>query len=242
MVSALVFVSLLLIHLSISTESTGVSIPWRGKTVGDLEREYYNVFPARNRNAASHRWATFLLERSRNMDKDTFAEMFSGFCPVSGSVIRSPGARTLWQMTLPHAVDESHTITGGIHFCCWPCVCDTADFIRVDTKTVELKDQTYQFNFLVLGDPCEVNGTLIPRSAPDANCDDEQLIKGTKSDHGFVIIGLLQELPSTPSQVDIQVASHCEDRAIGGYRSGMGTIFREVAGINPISNQLKLEV
>merc|ERR1740123_2137537 len=144
----------------------------------DLRQEYYNIFPNQNRNAASHRWATFLLERSRSMTKATFEHMFSGFCPVSGSPIGSPGQRTLWKMTLPLAVDETKEIDGGIHFCCWPCVCDTVDFIRVDTKTVRLKDQSYQFNFLVLGDPCEGNQNLIPRSAPDASCSaEDQLVK-----------------------------------------------------------------
>jgi len=223
--------------------SDQVGIPWNGKTIMDLRQQYYNIFPHQNRNAASHRWATFLIERSRSLTKATFEHMFSGFCPVSGSPIGQPGRRTLWQMTIPIASDESKWTTGGIHFCCWPCVCDTADYIRVDTKTVELKDGTFQFNFLVLGNPCEVDGQLIPRQAPDANCDGKELVKATMSDNGFVIIGLLQDLARAPPQVDIQVADHCEHRANTGYRSGMGTIFREVAGINPIgNNMLKAEL
>jgi len=229
------FWSILLLFSVASAGSSDVSIPWSGKTIKDLTQEYYNVFPNRNRNAASHRWATFLIERSRSMTKDTFEHMFSGFCPVSGSPISSPGQRTLWQMTLPLAVDESKEIVGGIHFCCWPCVCDTADYIRVDTKTVEVKDGTFVFNFLVLGNPCLVDGSLIPRQAPDATCNGEELVKSSLSDNGFIIIGLLQDLSRVPSQIDIQVATHCNDRARDGYRSGMGTIFRHVAGINPIS-------
>jgi len=225
----------LVLLFSTTSSGDGVAVPWSGTTIADLRKEYYNIFPHQNRNAASHRWATFLIERSRSMTKATFEHMYSGFCPVSGSPIGSPGQRTLWQMTLPLAVDETKNIVGGIHFCCWPCVCDTADFIRVDTKEITLKDGTFVFNFLVLGNPCLVDGSLIPRQAPDAKCNGEELVKATESDNGFVIIGLLQDLSRTPPQVDIQVATHCHERALGGYRSGMGTIFREVADINPIS-------
>lgn len=234
----LIFVFVLFLSLISQAFSTGgVSIPWSGRTIGDLRNEYYQIFPHRNRNAASHRWATFLIERSGNMDKATFEHMFTGFCPVSGSPIGAPGPRTLYQMTVPLAKDVEQTITGGIHFCCWPCVCDTADFIRVDTKTVELRDGTYEFPFLVLGNPCAVDPSLIPMRAPDANCNGSELVKATMSDNGFVIIGLLQNLPSSRYQSDIQYADHCEQRARTGFQSGMGTIFREVAAINHIDDQ-----
>lgn len=216
-----------------------VSIPWDGRSISDLRSEYYNIFPNRNRNAASHRWATFLIERAKSLERLTFEEMFTGFCPVSGSPIGSPGPRTFWNMSLPWA-GTHEKIAGGIHFCCWPCVCDTADFIRVDTKTVEVKDGTFQFNFLVLGNPCEKDPSLIPRQAPDAKCSGERLVKATYSDNGYVIIGLLQDFGRISPQDEVQVADHCDHRANTGYRSGMGTIFREVAGINPIPAQLQI--
>merc|ERR1719334_2639825 len=207
--------------VSSQEESEGkISIPWGGRTVADLRGEYYNIFPNRNRNAASHRWATFLIERAKSLERTTFEEMFGGFCPVSGSPIGSPGPRTLWKMSLPWA-GSSETVTGGIHFCCWPCVCDTADFIRVDTKTVEVRDGTYQFNFLVLGNPCAGDSSLIPKSAPDATCVGENLVKATYSDHGYVIIGLLQDLAKMRGQNEAQYAEHCSHRASTGYRSGM---------------------
>merc|ERR1719461_1803378 len=37
---------------------------WKGKNTDDFFNEYYNIFKSRNRNAASHKWAAFLLERS----------------------------------------------------------------------------------------------------------------------------------------------------------------------------------
>ena len=43
--------------------------PWSGANgnVEDLHREYNNIFRYGNRNAASHLWATFLLERAPQM-------------------------------------------------------------------------------------------------------------------------------------------------------------------------------
>ena len=44
-------------------------VPWSGANgnVEDLHREYNNIFRYGNRNAASHLWATFLLERAPQM-------------------------------------------------------------------------------------------------------------------------------------------------------------------------------
>merc|ERR1711865_956139 len=30
----------------------------------------------------------------------------------------------------------SPSVSGYMHYCCWPCVCDTQDYIRIDTLTV----------------------------------------------------------------------------------------------------------
>mgnify|MGYP001502733274 CR=1 FL=1 len=48
---------------------------WRPATaenpaVTELHNEYHNIFHHGNRNAASHRWATFLLQRSTQMTFD----------------------------------------------------------------------------------------------------------------------------------------------------------------------------
>jgi len=208
---------------------------WSGSEVEDLINEYYNIFPNGNRNAASHRWATFILDRSSNFDKETFELMFSGFCPVSGSPISYPSSYNLWKMNLPLAESEE-MMEGGIYFCCSPCVCDTNDFIHIDTLTVHLSDGYYEFNFLVLGDPCAMEGgeDLIPSSAPDATCDGAGLEMATYSDLGYVIIGLYQDLPATGFQDSAVHEASCQARADAGYTSGMGTIFRDVASINPV--------
>jgi len=227
-----------------SGEIVSGDIAWTdADEVGDLIQNYYTIFPNGNRNAASHRWATYILERSTSLDKSTFELMFSGFCPVSGSPISRPGAHNLWEMDL-HMAGTEDVITGGVYFCCWPCVCDTSDFIQVDTKTVEVADGTFEFNFLVLGDPCTIEGgsAKIPMQAPDATCDGEELVKATYSDNGYVIIGLLQDLGQLQRYDENVVSEHCADRAEQGYLSGMGTIFREVAEINPIEPEIETGV
>jgi len=210
-------------------------------SVMDLIQQYSVIFPNGNRNAASHRWATYILERSKSLDRATFEMMFSGFCPVSGSPISRPGAYNLWEMDLRMA-GRNTTITGGIYFCCWPCVCDTSDFIQVDTKTVEVADGTFEFHFLVLGDPCLMPNadSKIPAAAPDAICQGDTFVKATHSDNGYVIIGLLQDLSQLQRNDENLVSQHCASRADQGYQSGMGTIFREVAEINPIKDPIEV--
>merc|ERR1712176_1561481 len=97
----------------------------------------------------------------------------------------------------------------------------------------------------------------------EVRCDDEdQLIGATMSDNGYVIVGMVFEaevLADTDSLVSArsqsppqpgrlsehpktgrtfhherEFAGMCEDRKNAGYNSGMGEIFRRVAGISPI--------
>merc|ERR1719160_2497340 len=70
--------------------ATDVAAPrpaWKGRTARDLHQEYHNIFRHGNRNAASHLWSTFLLERSHTMTAKKLKMMFSGFCAVSGSPV-----------------------------------------------------------------------------------------------------------------------------------------------------------
>ncbi|CAD7934547.1 unnamed protein product [Amoebophrya sp. A120] len=99
---------------------------------------------------------------------------------------------------------------GFLHYCCWPCVCDTQDFLRVDSKTITLpvgknKLMEKKYYFVVIGNPCEKQShldkqfyqrfdgrqTTLRREAPEVRCDeDNNLIGATYSDHGYVIIGM----------------------------------------------------
>merc|ERR1719214_428503 len=77
---------------------------WRGNTeecdLQDLFNEYSKIFPNYNRNAASHRWSTFVLQRSTQMSRKVFEDYFHGFCPVSGSPI-NPRDSNRYLHTLP---------------------------------------------------------------------------------------------------------------------------------------------
>merc|ERR1719408_1102897 len=62
-------------------------IEWSGRTHRDLHREYRNVFRHGNRNAASHLWSAFLLDRAGGMTHAELVHLFGGFCAVSGSPV-----------------------------------------------------------------------------------------------------------------------------------------------------------
>lgn len=59
---------------------------------------------------------------------------------------------TTYKMNLTSVAGGS--VAGFTYFCCWPCVCDTQDFIRVDTKTIVTAAGPRQYHFLVIGNPC----------------------------------------------------------------------------------------
>jgi len=189
-----------------------VSEEWPGTTPNDLSQEYYNIFHRYgNRNAASHLWSKFLLERSAQMRVSRFTYLFNGFCPVSGSPV-SPRDGNRYLMSLDRA-DGTGKEVGYLHFCCWPCVCDTRELIKVDTATVPTLDGPRQFRFLVIGNPCAHPEELtkvrddpfsrggkytLKGAAPEVTCEGEDgktLHGAPMSDNGFVIIGMLQDFP-----------------------------------------------
>ena len=94
-----------------------------------------------------------------------------------------------------------------MYYCCWPCVCDTQDFIRIDTRNVTLRGgEVRQYHWAVVGNPCEDvsalhkpftqpfygrGETTLAREAPEVRCDaDGKLIGATLSDHGYPIISM----------------------------------------------------
>jgi hypothetical protein len=148
------------------------------------------------------------------------------------------------------------TKAGLMYYCCWPCICDTLDFLRVDTKTVQLAGGvSRQYNFAVMGDPCKNSAALttpyicpfsgrtttIPQQAPEIKCGADGALEGaTKSDNGHIIMAMFFEDQGQPSMEQSYftgfAGSPCEKRAAGGYKSGMGLIFRKVASASPISS------
>ena len=111
------------------------------------------IFKHGNRNAASHLWSAYLIDRAPFLPKAAFLKLAAGYCAVSGSPV-TPADYTRYRMRLPR-VDGTGKVTGFMYYCCWPCVCDTQDFIRVDTKTVRMKDGPVQLNVAVIGNPCD---------------------------------------------------------------------------------------
>jgi len=226
--------------------------PWKGSTARDLHQEYNNIFKYGNRNAASHLWATFLFDRSVFLTERTFLDVAAGFCAVSGSPVSArPGTR--YKMRL-QKVDGSGREEGFMYYCCWPCVCDTQDFIRADTKTIRTSDRGEQtYSVVVIGNPCDhpekltepfiqpfdKRSTTIAQDAREVRCSaDGHLIGATLSDHGYIILGMFFNTSSVPAtegfQDEDKFVDHCEDRKQNGYNSGMGEIFRRVAAISPI--------
>ena len=67
-------------------------------------------------------------------------------------MLATQAARSRYKVTLNH-VDGKKSLDGFVYHCCWPCVCDAMDLIRVDTLTVPTASGDEQMNFLVIGDP-----------------------------------------------------------------------------------------
>jgi hypothetical protein len=141
--------------------------------------------------------------------------MFTGYCAVSGSPV-NPHDYNRYRLTLPLVSGGGKRRTGYMHYCCWPCVCDTQDFIRVDTKTVSTSDGERQYHFAVLGNPCQNpddldrpflqpfdrRWTSIRQSAPEVRCgDNHTLIGATLSDHGYPIIAMFFDAEQLEDEV-----------------------------------------
>ena len=256
------------------TQQADSRVVWTGTTSQDLWDEYGNIFTLGNRNAASHLWATFVLERSWQMSPDTVVELFGSFCPISGSPVQARDSNR-YRVTLETS-DGTSQRTGFLHYCCWPCLCDTMDFLKVDTKTVETTAGPIEYHVTVLGNPCDTergdaflsdefvspfdgSTRTLDDVAREVRCaDDGSLIGATLSDGGWPIIGFFHDSiettaglteplsDATPGRVteDAELGSFndardmqpiCDERAAGGYASGMGEIFRQVAGVSPLT-------
>lgn len=234
---------------SVQGQEVSAPVPhWHGNSIEDLHQEYYNIFKYGNRNAASHLWSKFIIDRASQMTPEKFISMFTGFCAVSGSPT-SPQDRTRYRLNLDLVGGGKRR--GYMYYCCWPCVCDTQDFIKVDTKSITmLNGEVRQYHFAVLGNPCERpeeltrpffdafdrGQTTIAQQAAEVRCNAAGQLEGAYlSDHGYVIINMFfDEDPSQRAMDESMFAQMCTDRANAGYNSGMGEIFRKVAAITPV--------
>ena len=174
----------------------------------ELHQRYSEIFRYGNRNAASHLWTSYILDRASVTPAAQLELLFSGFCAVSGSPVY-PSDYKRYRLRLKHAVTGVDEV-GFMYYCCWPCVCDTWDFIKVDTLTVNTADGPKAYRFAVIGDPCaneaqldvpfiqpfDGRTTTLRRDAPEVRCENGRLIGATRTDHGFVAISMFFDAPS----------------------------------------------
>lgn len=188
------------------------------------------------------------------MTDKRFQKLSAGYCAVSGSPV-TPMSQTRYKMRL-EKVDGSGKQVGFMYYCCWPCVCDTEDFMRVDTKTIETGEGRKKYNVAVIGNPCEKpqeltrpfvqpfdgRSTTIAASAAEVRCSRDGRLQGaTMSDNGYVILSLFFDASAdTGTLANDEYSSMCEDRKNQGYNSGMGEIFRRVAAITPVESKFML--
>lgn len=59
-----------------------------------------------------------------------------------------------------------------MHYCCWPCVCDVQDFVKVDTVAVTTRNGEAKMHFAVIGEDDNIarEKTATPSPVPRAPC------------------------------------------------------------------------
>ena len=205
------------------------------KTKTELLAQYNNIFPNRNRNAASHRWVHAIVKDSDKMTYKQFVTQFQAFCPVSGSPIR--GSSPTFEIELPTTTGES--VTGIIKHCCWPCACDLKDAaqnssLEIHIENIKFVDKAVEVPvpFIVMDDPCLDTSITIPGGAPDVTCNSMGRLENSIKFNGKVAIGLLHKREDLENDTVSEFPTEsCTNRVNNGYRSGMGTMFRIVAGL-----------
>ncbi len=206
-----------------------------GLRPGGLRERYAQIFPSNNRNVGGHLWAKHILDRRKHLTNHEFRQLFNEYCPVSGSPVKvgRPPFRYKDKMALAGREDQPQQVS----HCCWPCVCDLRDCAEVAVKSYTTKDGTNDFNMLVMKkNPCDgrPNGPLdgdLERQAPELHCDQGKLRGAeTVSETDLrPIIGMASDIHGEHSP-DVS-PQRCNDRAKDGFRSGMGTLFRQACGL-----------
>jgi len=149
------------------------------------------------------------------MTHDRFETISSGYCAVSGSPVGAQD-RTRYLLRLQHVAGGGQMVSGFMYYCCWPCVCDTQDFLKVDTANITLAGEVRQYYVVVIGNPCENEAALdkpfvqpfhgretttLRRDAAEVRCDREgNLVGASLSDHGYPIVAIFFE----PTLIDSQ--------------------------------------
>lgn len=217
---------------------------WTESGPEDLIDQFNNIFPTGNRNAASYKWAQFLFNHSMALPIASFDAMQHSYCAISGSPIDPVDGEdgNAYRVTLQSVAGQQ--VTGLVRHCCWPCLCDLRDLVRVDTQDVTTADGTYQRQFLVINDPCTNTDCLtapfqgfdsigtVGEEAPELTCAGNKFADAVRSDSDRVIIGPFIEDDGRFAQEASWFDSNCVARANDGFESGMGQLFRAVAQCN----------
>ena len=200
----------------------------------DLFSQYGCIFEGVNRNSSSHRWVNHILSHSESMTEEELREQAFSFCPVSGS----PVSREDSTFPLSVPTSSSEMVEGRVTHCCWPCSCDMQEAaekgrLRAERVDVRTKEGSASLTLLLIPDPCSDPSSTIPLSAPGITCGEDGVIEGAfllkgKEGRNEVGIGFLEEGTLPHSDFPVYL---CQKREEEGYRSGMGTIFRQVVGI-----------
>merc|ERR1712178_37835 len=176
-------------------------------------REYGNIFKYGNRNAAPHLWSSFIIDRAPQMTHTRFETLSAGYCAVSGSPVTAHD-HTRYLLRLESVEGNGKMVSGFMYYCCWPCVCDTQDFLKVDTTNITLAGEERQYHVVVIGNPCDKpeqltkpfvqpfghRTTTLGETAAEVRCDASgHLIGATLSDHGYPIVSLFFEPQETSS-------------------------------------------
>jgi len=222
------------------------------ETLSDLEKQQCNIFPTGNLNAASFKWAAFLLGRANSLSSNSFLDLNTGYCPISGAPIT--GSSTA-RITLRNALGGAH-ITGRFHYEDTTCICVAMDLVMVDFKTVSFTDGTMRLPVLVIGDPCGApddfekayflnaatgEGTSLSKTMPEVVCNttNGQLQGAVMSEGGFPIVGLLY----TEDSFDMRPTDDadlpkwrklCGALSADNDQAGKGYFLRRLAEVSPI--------
>ena len=103
----------------------------------ELHQRYSEIFRYGNRNAASHLWTSYILDRASATPAAQIESLFSGFCAVSGSPVY-PSDYKRYRLRLKHAVTGVDEV-GFMYYCCWPRVAVSNH--RRSRRSVILADQ-----------------------------------------------------------------------------------------------------
>lgn len=222
---------------------------------GWFHQHKMKIFKSGDSFGAAYLWSAFLLQQSHEMTDEKLTQMFSGFCAVTGNTIDPEAGDARWRVTLDEI--EGGKRTGYMYYCCWPCVCDTRDHVKIDTKTVRLSHgKKKKYYFAVIGNPCdhpekfskafddpfEGHKALKDAISPDVQCDKDGKLKGAHtSDHGYIILTMFSDVDqSLKANHEEEYEDRCRKRAHDGYKAGrdgeagMGKVFQKLAGISPV--------